>query len=333
MERTLMEYVTLGTSDLLISGIVLGCLSFGEPIRGGHPWTLSEAASRPLIRRAVEHGVNAFDTADGYSDGSSEEILGRALGDFARRDEVVIATKIFENRPGLPSLTRQRIRDSIDGSLARLGTDHVDLFQIHRFDPLVPLEETMEALHDVVRSGKARHIGASSMRAWQFAKAQRVAERGGWTPFVSMQNHYNLLDREDEREMLPLCADEGIGVVPWSPLARGRLALPSGAATERSGVDEFGDALYAGHEDSDRRIIEAVGAVAAARGVSRAAVALAWLRGRPAVAAPIVGVLADTHLDDALASIDLALDDSERAALEAPYTPRQPDDFLQQFDL
>jgi aryl-alcohol dehydrogenase-like predicted oxidoreductase len=326
-----LDDVRLGRNGLTISNIVIGCLGFGEPQRGTHGWSLPEDESRPLIRAALEAGATTFDTADLYSAGSSEEILGRALRDFAVREEVVVMTKVYERtRPGPngAGLSRAHIMTAIDDSLRRLGTDYVDLYQIHRFDPLVPLEETMEALHDVVKSGKARYLGASSMFAWRFQKAQNVARRNGWTPFVSMQNHYNLLDREEEREMNPYCVDDGVGIIPWSPLARGRLALPAGAETERSGSDPFGDALYRGHDESDRRTIDEVGAVADEHGATRAQVALAWLRQQPGVTAPIVGVTARQHLVDAIASTDLRLSDEELARLGGHYTPRLPDAFL-----
>jgi len=326
-----MEYIRLGTSGLRVSRIILGCLSFGEPDRGGHPWTLTEEPSREIIRGALKAGITTFDTADMYSLGSSEEILGRAIADLVRREEVVINTKVFERTrpdPNGAGLSRAHILTAIDDSLRRLGTDYVDLYQIHRFDPETPIEETMEALHDVVKAGKARYIGASSMRAWQFQKAQHVAQLNGWTSFISMQDHYNLLAREEEREMIPLCLDQGVGLIPWSPLARGRLALGLGVPTERTGRDAFGAALYAGHEDSDRRIIEVVGQIAAERGVTRAQIALAWLRQQSGVAAPIVGAMTTEHLDDAVASVDVQLDAEELGRLEAPYEPKRPDPFL-----
>jgi aryl-alcohol dehydrogenase-like predicted oxidoreductase len=325
-----MEEINLGRSGLRISQIVLGCMSYGDPQRGAHPWSLPEDDSRPLIRAALEAGITTFDTADVYSDGSSEEFVGRALKDFARRDEVVIATKVHGRmgpRGNQAGLSRAHILSAIDDSLRRLGTDYVDLYQIHRWDPHTPIEETMEALHDVVRAGKARYIGASSMWAWQFSKAQHVARAHGWTPFVSMQDQYNLLQREEEREMHPLCLDEQVGVLPWSPLARGRLTRDWDATTARSGSDAFGQTLYRNEEESNRQIVAAVAAVAERRGVSRAQVALAWLRQQDAVTAPIVGVTRPTHLDDAVASLDLELDREELDALEAPYTPRAPEGF------
>jgi aryl-alcohol dehydrogenase-like predicted oxidoreductase len=317
-----MEYVKLGATGLDVSRICLGCMSYGVKSRGNHTWSLEEEDSRPFIRRAIEAGINFFDTANVYSDGTSEEIVGRALGDYARRDEIVLATKVHGRmRPGPngAGLSRKAIMTEIDNSLRRLGTDYVDLYQIHRWDSYTPVEETMEALHDVVKAGKARYIGASSMYAWQFSKAQYVAELHGWTKFVSMQNHYNLLYREEEREMLPLCADQGVGVIPWSPLARGRLTREWDAVSARSETDEFGKTLY---QEADRHIVDAVGRVAEARGVSRAQVALAWLLGRPGVTAPIVGATRPHHLDDAVASVGLTLTAEETARLEEDYTPR-----------
>jgi aryl-alcohol dehydrogenase (NADP+) len=317
-----MQYVKLGSTGVEVSPVCLGCMSFGVPERGGHPWSLDEEAARPLIRRAVEAGLNFFDTANVYSAGTSEEITGRALAEFARREEIVLATKVHGRmRPGPngAGLSRKAIFNEIDASLRRLGTDYVDLYQIHRWDDSTPIAETMEALHDVVRAGKARYVGASSMFAWQFAKAQHVAERNGWTPFVTMQNHYNLLYREEEREMLPLCADLGVGVIPWSPLARGRLTRDWDATTARTESDVFGKSLY--HEE-DRAIVDAVASIAERRGVGRAQVALAWLSRQPTVVAPIVGVTRADHLDDAIASLDVDLTDDEAAELEKPYTPR-----------
>ncbi|GAA2725494.1 aldo/keto reductase [Cellulomonas aerilata] len=317
-----MQYTTLGSTGLQVSRLALGCMTYGEPERGGHPWTLPEDQSRPLIRQAVEAGITFFDTANVYSDGSSEEIVGRALKDFTRREDVVLATKVHGRmRPGPngAGLSRKAILHEIDASLTRLGTDHVDLYQIHRWDRTTPVEETLEALHDVVKAGKARYIGASSMWAWQFAKALHLQSAHGWTRFVSMQDHLNLLNREEEREMLPLCADEGIGVVPWSPLARGRLTRDVGSTTARSETDEFGKTLYT--EPSDDDVIRAVGEVAAERGVPRAQVALAWVLRKPVVSAPIVGASRPGHLDDAVAALELELTDDEVARLEAPYRP------------
>jgi aryl-alcohol dehydrogenase-like predicted oxidoreductase len=322
-----VDYVNLGSTGLKVSRIVLGCMSFGEPDRGPHPWTLGEEQSRPLIRQALEAGINFFDTANVYSAGSSEEIVGRALRDFADRDELVIATKVHGRmHPGAngQGLSRKAILGEIDASLVRLGTDYVDLYQIHRWDPATPIEETLEALHDVVKAGKARYIGASSMWAWQFAKANYLTDAAGWTPFVSMQNHYNLLNREEEREMLPLCADLGVGVIPWSPLARGKLTRDWDVETTRSESDEFGRTLY---RDADRDIAEAVAAVAEERGVPRAQVALAWVAQNPVVTAPIIGATKASHISDAVAAVELELTAAERAKLEAAYEPHEPAGF------
>lgn len=317
-----MQYVKLGSTGLDVSRICLGCMTYGLPDRGTHEWTLDEEASRPLIRQALEAGINFFDTANVYSDGTSEEIVGKALRDFADRDEIVLATKVHgRTRPGPngAGLSRKAVLTEIDHSLRRLGTDYVDLYQIHRYDHTTPVEETMEALHDVVKAGKARYIGASSMYAWEFAKAQYTAELGGWTRFVSMQNHYNLLYREEEREMLPLCADQGVSTLPWSPLARGRLTRDWGTVTERSAGDAFGGRLYL---ESDRSIVEAVTRIAEDRGVPRAQVALAWLLHRDTVAAPIVGAARPEHIEDAVAAVELQLSEKEMEELEQPYTPR-----------
>lgn len=317
-----MKYVRLGMTGLRVSRICLGCMTYGVPDRGAHPWSLNEEASRPFIKRALELGINFFDTANTYSDGTSEEIVGRALRDFARREEVVIATKVFypmHHGANARGLSRKSILNEIDASLRRLGTDYVDLYQIHRWDKYTPIEETLQALHDVVKAGKARYIGASSMYAWQFAKALYVAEMNGWTRFVSMQNHYNLLNREEEREMMPLCAAEGIGVVPWSPLARGRLTRDWNETTNRMELDEFGKTLY---HDSDGKIVERVAEVAAKRGLPKAQVALAWMLQKPYVTAPIVGASKPHHLDDAVAAVEVELTTEEIAALEEPYTPR-----------
>ena len=322
-----MEYTRLGTTGLRVSRIALGCMSYGEPTRGGHPWSLDEEASRPFFRQALEAGVTFFDTANVYSDGTSEEITGRALHEFARRDEVVLATKLFMpmgEGPNARGLSRGAIMTQVDASLRRLGTDYIDLYQIHRWDYETPIEETMGALHDVVKAGKVRYVGASSMWAWQFAKALHVADANGWTRFVTMQDHYNLLHREEEREMLPLCADEGIGAIPWSPLARGKLTRDWDATSTRSETDEFGKTLY---RDDDAQIVDAVAAVAAERGVSRAQVALAWVLRNPVVSAPIVGATKAAHLDDAIAAVDLALTDDECARLEQPYVTREPAGF------
>ncbi|MFI6494450.1 aldo/keto reductase [Streptomyces sp. NPDC050564] len=317
-----MQYVKLGSTGLDVSRICLGCMSFGLPDRGVHEWTLDEEASRPLIRQALEAGINFFDTANVYSDGTSEEIVGRVLAGHARRDEIVIATKLngaMHDGPNGRGLSRKAVMTEIDNSLRRLGTDYVDLYQIHRFDPATPVEETMEALHDVVKAGKVRYIGASSMYAWQFSKAQYTARLNGWTRFVSMQNHYNLLYREEEREMLPLCADQGVGVLPWSPLARGRLTRDWDTVTARSATDEFGKNLY---QEGDREIVDAVARIAAQRQVTRAQVALAWLLHQSTVSAPIVGATKPHHVEDAVASLELELTDKEIEELEQPYTPR-----------
>ncbi|MDS0857697.1 aldo/keto reductase [Burkholderia pseudomultivorans] len=319
-----MEYVKFGATGLDVSKLVLGCMTFGEPSRGTHPWTLPEAESRPIIRRAIEAGINFFDTANMYSDGTSEEIVGRALRDFAKRDEVVIATKVFYRmRPGPngAGLSRKAILTDIDQSLKRLGTDYVDLYQIHRWDYHTPLEETLEALHDVVKAGKARYIGASSMFAWQFAKALYTSRQHGWTRFVSMQNHLNLLYREEEREMLPLCEAEGIAVIPWSPLARGRLTRNWDESSSRQQSDEVGQRLYDATVEADRAVVEAVAAIAAARNVPRAQVALAWVAQKRGVTAPIVGISKPQQLDDALGALELKLTDDEIATLERPYVP------------
>jgi aryl-alcohol dehydrogenase-like predicted oxidoreductase len=316
-----VEYVNLGNTGMEVSRICLGCMSYGDPARGNHEWSLPEEQARPFFRQAIEAGINFFDTANVYSDGSSEEITGRALASYARREEIVIATKVHGRmRPGPngAGLSRKAILTEIDASLRRLGVDYVDLYQIHRWDDRTPIEETMGALHDVVRSGKARYIGASSMWAWQLAKAQHVATLNGWTRFVTMQDHYNLLYREEEREMIPLCRDQGLGLIPWSPLARGRLARPWHTESARSRTDEFGKTLY---HDSDRAIVDAVSEVAAARGVAMARVALAWMLDRPGVSAPIVGATDPEHLRDAVAAVELHLEADEIERLEVPYQP------------
>lgn len=321
-----MDYVKLGSTGLGVSRISLGCMTFGDAGRGSHSWTLTEEASRPLIRQAIELGINFLDTANVYSDGTSEEITGRAIKDFARREEIVLATKVFNRmRPGPngAGLSRKAIFAEIDASLKRLGTDYVDLYQIHRWDYQTPIEETMEALHDVVKAGKALYIGGSSMHAWQFAKALYTSRLNGWVEFVSMQNHLSLLYREEEREMLPLCADQGIGVIPWSPLARGRLTRDWNETSERQDTDAFGKTLYEKSLESDRRIVERVAAVAKARGVPRAQVALAWVLQRDGVTAPIVGASKPHHLTDAVAATTLKLTPDEIASLEAPYEPHQ----------
>jgi aryl-alcohol dehydrogenase-like predicted oxidoreductase len=319
-----MDYVNLGQTGLKVSRVCLGCMTYGVPERGAHSWTLDEEKSRPFIQRALELGINFFDTANTYSDGTSEEIVGRALRDFARREEVVIATKVYyPMREGANArgLSRKSILTEIDASLRRLGTDYIDLYQIHRWDKYTPIEETLEALHDVIKAGKARYIGASSMYAWQFSKSQYVARLNGWTRFASMQNHYNLLNREEEREMMPLCEAEEVGVLPWSPLARGRLTRDWGQTSNRMENDEYGKTLYVATEDADRKIVERVGEIAAKRGVPRAQVALAWVAQKPFVTAPIVGASKPHHLDDAIAALSLNLTSEEIASLEEPYVP------------
>jgi aryl-alcohol dehydrogenase-like predicted oxidoreductase len=319
-----MEYTKLGRTGLDVSRICLGCMSYGGGSQGNHAWSLGEEETRPFIKRALEAGINFFDTANRYSLGSSEEILGRAIKDFAPRDEVVIATKVYGRmRPGPngAGLSRKAIMMEIDASLRRLGTDYVDLYQIHRWDHETPIEETLQALHDVVKAGKARYIGASSMYAWQFGKALAVAERSGWTRFVSMQNLVNLLYREEEREMLPLCAAEGIGVIPWSPQARGKLTRDWNYTSMRTETDEAFVRLFAKTEDADKKVVDRVAEVAAARGIPRAQVALAWLLAKPVITAPIVGATKLHHLDDALASVNVKLSAEEIVSLEEPYVP------------
>ena len=319
-----MEYVNLGKTGLKVSRICLGCMTYGVPERGTHPWSLVEEDSRPLIRQALELGINFFDTANTYSDGTSEEIVGRALHDFARREELVVATKVFAPmRPGANAkgLSRKAIMTEVDASLKRLGMDYVDLYQIHRWDNTTPIEETIEALHDVVKAGKALYVGASSMHAWQFAKSLYKADQHGWTRFVSMQNHYNLLYREEEREMMALCAAEGVAVIPWSPLARGRLTRDWGVSTNRSETDEFGKTLYTAAVESDKKVVETVAKISAARGVPRAQVALAWLLSKPFLTAPIIGASKPEPLEDAVAAVSLKLSDEEIKKLEEPYVP------------
>ena len=316
-----MDYVKLGGTGLDVSRICLGCMSYGDAKRGRHPWALDEDAARPFFKQALDAGINFFDTANVYSIGSSEEFLGRALADLGTdRDEVVIATKVhgpMRQGPNSVGLSRKAILTEVDHSLRRLGTDYIDLYQIHRLDRRTPMEEMLEALHDVVKAGKVRYLGASSMWAWQFSKALYLADAHGWTKFVSMQDHYNLLNREEEREMLPLCADQGIGVIPWSPLARGRLARPWGETTERSEHDPFAASLYA--EATDRPVVERVAEVAQERGVPMAQVATAWMLSKPVVTAPIIGATKPHHIDDAVAAVDLVLSDDEIARLEEPY--------------
>ncbi len=318
-----MNYTNLGKTGLKVSRMCLGCMSYGMVKR---QWFLDEEEGRPFIRRALELGINFFDTANMYSNGASEEVLGRALRDFAKREEVVVATKVyFPMRPDVNGrgLSRKAVMTEIDNSLRRLGTDYVDLYQIHRWDYETPIEETLEALHDVVKAGKARYIGASSMFAWQFCKALYLADLHGWTRFVSMQPHYNLLNREEEREMLGLCLAEGIGVLPWSPLARGRLtrAWESQSSTTRSQTDEYGKQIYSGTEEADKPVVDRVGEIAEARGITRAQIALAWLFQKPAVTAPIVGATKPHHLEEAVGALAIKLSEAEIEALEAPYVP------------
>jgi aryl-alcohol dehydrogenase-like predicted oxidoreductase len=319
-----MDYVKLGNTGLEVSRICLGCMTFGLPDRGPHPWTLDHEKSRPIIKRALELGINFFDTANVYSDGTSEEIVGRALKELARRDEVVIATKVWARmRPGPngQGLSRVAIMMEIDNSLKRLGVDCVDLYQIHRNDPNTPIEETMEALLDDGKAGQGRAHWASNMTAWQFARALYVAKQRGWTRFSTMQDHLNLLYREEEREMLPLCRAEGIGVIPWSPMARGRLTRDWNATSERQETDEFGKTLYTKTLEADRLVIERVADVAKTRGVPRAQVALAWVLQKPEVTSPIIGASKAQHLDDAVASLSLKLTPEEISTLEEPYIP------------
>ncbi|MDA8435560.1 MAG: aldo/keto reductase [Actinomycetales bacterium] len=324
-----MEYGHLGTSGLTVSRIALGCMSFGDTSRGFNTWALDDAAAEPVFRQAVELGITFWDTANVYGAGSSEEIVGRAITAYTRREDIVLATKVhgkMHEGPGGSGLSRKAVMEQIDASLTRLGTDYVDLYQIHRFDPTTPVEETMEALHDVVKAGKARYLGASSMWAWQFAKMQYVADLHGWTRFVSMQNQYSLLQREEEREMFGLLADQGVGSIPWSPLARGRLARPWGEQTARSESDPFGRRIFTGSDD-DRRVVEAVARVADGRGIPMAQVALAWVLTNPVVTAPIVGPTKPHHLADAVAALDVHLSPEEVATLEEHYTVRLPTGF------
>jgi aryl-alcohol dehydrogenase-like predicted oxidoreductase len=325
-----MQYVRLGSTGTQVSALALGCMSFGNPSRGSHEWTLDEDTSRPLIRSALEAGITFFDTANVYSLGSSEEITGRALADFARREDVVLATKVhgrMAEGPNGAGLSRKHILWQVDESLRRLGTDYIDLYQIHRWDGATPLTETLETLDSLVRAGKVRYLGASSMWAWQFEKALSIQAANGWARFVTMQDQYNLIYREEEREMYPLCAAEGIGVLPWSPLARGRLTRDWDASTTRSGTDEFGKVLYRQAEDSDRRVAAAVAEIAEDRGIPRAQVALAWVSRNPVVTAPIVGVTKESHLRDAILSLDVSLTPDEVDALEAAYVPHAPEGF------
>jgi len=315
-----MQYTTLGKTDLKVSRLCLGCMTFGEPDRGKHAWTLPEESSRLIIKHAVDGGINFFDTANSYSDGSSEEIVGRALRDFARRDEVVVATKVYHQVGDLPEgLSRAQILRSIDDSLRRLNMEYVDLLQIHRWDYNTPIEETLEALNDVVKAGKARYIGASSMHASQFAQALELQAQHGWARFVTMQDHYNLIYREEEREMLPLCYQEGVAVIPWSPLARGRLTRPWGETTARSVSDEFGKTLYSETDANDAQIAERLAAIAEETKATRAQVALAWLLSKPGVAAPIIGASREDQLEELLQAVNVTLKPEQIAELETPY--------------
>ena len=321
-----MNYTKFGPTGLKVSRLCLGCMTYGDPARGNHAWTLDEEASRPFIQRAVELGINFFDTANGYSGGSSEEIVGRALRDFAKRDEVVLATKVYypwRDRPNAGGLSRKAIFTAIDDSLRRLGTDYVDLYQIHRWDYETPIEETLEALNDLVQAGKVRYLGASSMFAWQFVQALYTADLHGWRRFVSMQPHYNLLYREEEREMLRLCADQGIAVIPWSPLARGKLTRPwsDEPASTREKTDEFARNLYAQTAAADRVVVDRVNELATRRGLTPSQIALAWVLHQPAITAPIIGASKLKHLEDAVAALEVELSAEERAFLEEPYIP------------
>jgi aryl-alcohol dehydrogenase-like predicted oxidoreductase len=322
-----MQFTRLGTSGLKVSRIALGCMSFGDTSRGFNEWALDDEAAEAIFRQAIDLGVTLWDTANVYGFGTSEEIVGRAMRKYTRRNDIVLATKVFftmHDGPGGSGLSRKAIMEQIDASLSRLGTDYVDLYQIHRFDPDTPVEETMEALHDVVKAGKARYIGASSMWAWQFAKMQHTAERNGLTRFVSMQNQYSLMQREEEREMFGLLADQGVGSIPWSPLAKGRLARSWGERTQRSNTDPIGRRLFG---DADQPIAEAVQHVAEARGIPMAQVALAWVLNNPVVAAPIVGATKPHHLADAVAALDVRLSEDETRTIEEPYTPHLPTGF------
>lgn len=321
-----MEYVRLGNTGTKVSQLCLGCMSYGDPTRGWHTWALPEAESRPFLKKAVEAGINFFDTANAYSGGASEEVIGRALKEYASREDLVIATKIFlpmRESPNAKGLSRKQILFEVDQSLRRLGTDYIDLYQIHRFDPETPVEETLEALNDVVRAGKVRYLGASTMYAYQFAKMLTVSERHGWARFVTMQPQLNLIYREEEREMLKLCVEEKIGVLPWSPLARGKLTRPfaEGGSTDRDKADKVSEKLYAATAEADRKVIDAVEQVAKARGIPMTQVALAWVRQQPGVTSPIVGATKIHHLDDALASLQVTLTKEETETLESPYVP------------
>ncbi|SRR5579883_280087 len=322
-----MEYKRVGASGLNVSRIIVGCMGFGDPSGGTHEWALSIDEARPLLKQALDAGITTFDTANMYSRGASEEIVGTVLGELTNRDNVIIATKVFSpmgTGPKDAGLSRAAIFAQVEQSLKRLKTDYIDLYQIHRYDPHTPIEETMEALHDLVKSGKVRYLGASSMYAWQFVQAQYVADLHGWTRFVSMQNQYNLLMREEEREMLPFCLNQGIGVIPWSPLARGLLARNWNAQTKRTETDRFTKVLYAQAEEANQQIVETVKAIAEARQVSMAQIALAWLFSKGVVTAPIVGVTKPQHLTEAVAALDLKLSDEEIRRLETPYIPKLP---------
>ncbi len=325
-----MEYTRLGKTGLQVSRICLGCMSYGEPAKGAlspgsHAWTLNEADSQPFLKQALDLGINFFDSANVYARGSSEEILGKFLKSATRREQTVIATKVhstMREEPNGAGLSRKAILNEIDASLRRLQTEYVDLYQIHRWDPNTPIEETLEALHDVVKAGKARYIGASSLYYWQFAQALYLADLHGWTRFISMQNHYNLLYREEEREMMGLCMDQGIGVIPWSPLARGRLARPSDAeSTKRLETDQFGKTMYASTEEADRKVIDRVAAMAARKGVPQASLALAWMLAKPYITSPIVGATKPHHLEDAVAALAIKLSPEEIGELESEYVP------------
>jgi 1-deoxyxylulose-5-phosphate synthase len=326
-----MEYVNLGRTGLKVSRICLGCMTYGRPPAPGelkagrHAWALNEEQSQPFLRQALDLGINFFDTANVYSSGASEEVLGRFLKGAVRREAVVVATKVWgvmREEPNGRGLSRKEILFELDQSLRRLEMDYVDLYQIHRWDYETPIEETLEALHDVVKAGKVRYIGASSMYSWQFAKALYLADRHGWTRFVTMQNHYNLLYREEEREMIPLCRAEGIGIIPWSPLARGRLTRPwQSENTKRSETDNFGNKMYAPTEEADRKVVEALGSLAKKRGLPQAQLALAWMLAKPGITAPIVGATKQHHLEDAVAALEVKLTPEEIAELEEPYIP------------
>lgn len=320
-----MERKQIGKSGLFVSELCLGCMTFGEPKRGNHGWTLSQEQSKPLIRQALDAGIDFFDTANVYSDGSSEEILGNILWKWVKRDEIILATKVFgDEDPNWQGLSRRIIMRQIDNSLNRLQTDYVDLYQIHRWDPVAPIEETMEALNDVVRSGKARYIGASSMYAWQFAKAQQVAKENGWARFTSMQNQINLIYREEEREMIPLCLDQGVGLIPWSPFARGKLARPVGISTPRAKTDKVIEKMYSRTIDADNAVISTVEAIAKEIGCPMVQVALAWTRQKEGVAAPIIGYTSSDQFEQILGGLELVLDQKMIDRLETPYIPHVP---------